>query len=268
MSKYEPLGDFLKKTNKPVISLSFKEIEEIIGFTLPNSALKHGEFWSSGQNSHTHAFVWIDAGYIVSKKDLIGQRIEFSKRSEHEILRHSTTAKPEGKKSTSSIKNISTYTITSEKDTIIVCGYNFSFLQFIEVERDSNGKVIEDTPQSRYLNERNLKIHSYGDGTFCKFKISADEVPGVYLWIVDDEIIYIGETANLRNRFNKGYGVISARNCFEGGQTTNCKMNKVVLEYTKKNKTIKLYFLQTEDYKAVEFELLSKINTKYNVKDN
>ena len=98
--------------------------------------------------------------------------------------------------------------------------------------------------------------------------IDVEDVPGVYLWIVDDEIIYIGETKNLRKRFNTGYGNISPRNCYLGGQSTNCKMNKVVLEYFEAGKQIKLYFLKTNDYKKVELELLSKICTRYNVKDN
>ena len=44
----------------------------------------------------------------------------------------------------------------------------------------------------------------------------------------DGQIIYIGETAGLRQRFNMGYGNISPRNCYVGGQSTNCKMNKIV----------------------------------------
>ena len=45
-------------------------------------------------------------------------------------------------------------------------------------------------------------------------------------------------------------------------------MNKVVLEYFEAGKQIKLYFLKTDDYKRVELELLSKISTRYNVKEN
>lgn len=266
MSKYDPLRDYLQCCNKSVLSLSFEEIEEIVGFSLPNSAYNHGAFWSSGNNSHSHAFSWIDAGYVVSKKDLIRKQIEFRKVTAGEKLPHTTNRKPSPQSDVS--KKIILSKVPSAQETINVAGYDFMFLQIIDVERDSNGLVIEDAPQSRYQNIHNLKLHGYGGGTFCKFKISADEVPGVYLWIVDDEIIYIGETANLRNRFNTGYGVISARNCFEGGQTTNCKMNKVVLECAKQNKEIKLYFYQTEKFKEVELELLRSINTKYNVKDN
>ena len=82
------------------------------------------------------------------------------------------------------------------------------------------------------------------------------------------QIIYIGETVNLKRRFNVGYGKISPRNCYMGGQSTNCKMNKVVMEYYKCGKPISLYFHQTEDHKYVELDLLKKIETRYNAKDN
>lgn len=35
---------------------------------------------------------------------------------------------------------------------------------------------------------------------------------------------YIGETDNLEKQFRQGYGNISPRNCFKGGQSTNYKM--------------------------------------------
>ena len=153
-------------------------------------------------------------------------------------------------------------------DAIKVCGYDFLYVQDLEPERDGNGKVIEYAPQSEYSNKNGKSLHNYGSGMFCKFSINAGQVPGVYLWVVDDEIIYIGETVELRRRFNTGYGTISPRNCYVGGQVTNCKMNKVVLELSKIGKTVKLYFFNTNNYKQVELELLNAINTQYNVKDN
>ena len=41
-------------------------------------------------------------------------------------------------------------------------------------------------------------------------------------------------------------------------------MNKVVMEYYKVGKPVKLYFYETEQYKQVEREILSDIVTKYN----
>lgn len=161
--------------------------------------------------------------------------------------------------------------IFSEKNLeITLCEENFLFslLQPIEPERDDQDRILELFPQFNYQNKKNLETHCYGNGPFCRFKINADPQPGVYLWVVDHTIIYIGETNNLKKRFNTGYGNISPRNCFKGGQTTNCKMNQVVLKMAKENKYVNLYFYKTDKYKDVEKELLKSINTEYNKKNN
>lgn len=148
-----------------------------------------------------------------------------------------------------------------------VLEYEFQFIQRLIPECE-NGLIKEYAPQNQYANHDNLPVGPNGSGTFCRFSIQAPAAPGVYLWVVAGDIIYIGETANLSKRFNSGYGNISPRNCYIGGQSTNCKMNKVVMEYYKKGQMIDLYFLPTEDYKQIELSLLRRIHTKYNVKDN
>lgn len=157
-------------------------------------------------------------------------------------------------------------TVTDEngKEQVFV----FEFVDNIEPKRDQNG-IVEYAPQSRYKNIKHLHLNGSGEGSFCKFSIkNASPESGVYLWVENDEIIYIGEAVNFKKRFNTGYGNISPKNCYEGGQPTNCKMNKVALEESKKGHTISIYFYATPNHKAVEKILLSKIDTPYNVKDN
>ena len=143
----------------------------------------------------------------------------------------------------------------------------FQYIQQLIPECE-NGSVKEYYPQNQFDNRDNLPLLYHGTGSFCRFSINAPAVSGVYLWVVEKEIIYIGETLNLQQRFNVGYGYIAPRNCYAGGQSTNCKMNKVVMEYYKMGNPIDLYFYETKDYKRVELELLRRINTRYNVKDN
>ena len=45
-------------------------------------------------------------------------------------------------------------------------------------------------------------------------------------------------------------------------------MNKVALQLFLQGKGIEIYFYETEEYKNVERELLQRINTKYNQKNN
>ena len=148
--------------------------------------------------------------------------------------------------------------------------YDFQYIETIDPVEE-NGVIISYQPQSRYKNRKKLEIHEYGNGEFCRFKLQkANEVSGVYAWVIQGETapIYIGEAVNFKKRFNMGYGVVSPRNCFNGGQKTNCKMNKVVLEKYRNGQKIDIYFFETKDYKAVEAELLLSINTEYNVKNN
>ncbi len=152
----------------------------------------------------------------------------------------------------------------TEPDTIVVLNYEFRFIQTLQPKCDTEGRVIKYRPQERFLNPKNLPLSIHGKGEFCKFTIKAEEKPGVYLWLIDGKIIYIGETFNFKRRFNMGYGLISPRKCYKNGQSTNCKMNKVVLESYEQEKSISLYFLETPDYKAIERELLATYKTKYN----
>ncbi len=111
-------------------------------------------------------------------------------------------------------------------------------------------------PQSRYKNADNLSLNRYGRGPFLKFKIqNRHSFSGVYAVVTDGVVRYIGECQNLSSRYNMGYGNISPRNCFVGGQETNCRLNNLILCAAKEGAAMSLWFLRTEDYKAIEREL-------------
>lgn len=151
-------------------------------------------------------------------------------------------------------------------ETIVACGYELHFIQELLPECNAEGNVVKYYPQNDYENTKALPLSYHGNGAFCRFSINAGDWPGVYLWAVDEQIIYIGETAGLQQRFNRGYGNISPRNCYISGQSTNCKMNKVVFGNYERGETVSLYFYITTEYKLVELELLRKIYTPYNAK--
>lgn len=146
---------------------------------------------------------------------------------------------------------------------------HFTKVTNIVLLKSINGSLIH-YPQLRF---NNIKHYPYLTGVdsstgFCRFKPDLPKGPGVYLWVVDGDIIYIGEAVDLRSRFNSGYGNISPRNCFKGGQSTNVKMNRVALKLYQEGKTIDIYILQTNKHKEVELYLLNRINTYYNVQNN
>lgn len=61
--KYIGLKKFLENSSKPIIKLSFEEIESIIHDSLPPSAYKYSEPWWSNNKDHSQAISWLDAGY-------------------------------------------------------------------------------------------------------------------------------------------------------------------------------------------------------------
>lgn len=88
----------------------------------------------------------------------------------------------------------------------------------------------------------------------------------------DRNILYIGETRNLRQRFNNSrfgsYGFITPAACYEGGQSTNLRINKLVLKHFETKNLLRLYFMETADHKQVERVLLQTFVTPYNVRRN
>lgn len=87
---------------------------------------------------------------------------------------------------------------------------------------------------------------------------------GVYAFTVVDEVRYIGECADFSVRFNNGYGNISPKNCYKGGQETNCRLNNLVYLAAASDETIRLWFFPTDDYKSVEAQLRQVLKPVWN----
>ena len=144
--------------------------------------------------------------------------------------------------------------------------HTFSYVCEIIPKLNSEGNVMEIFPQSKYENKKNLNLNKYGKGPFCKFTIDRkySGKSGVYVILVNNEIQYVGECDDFFKRFGMGYGNISPRNCFEGGQLTNCRINSDILSVFKLKKSIQLYFLETDDRFKIEHELIINFNPPWN----
>jgi len=147
----------------------------------------------------------------------------------------------------------------------------FDGLTFREVceivpELDGNGFPVEYMPQSKYKSRTEIPLHEYGFGPFCKFKIPEkyNGKTGVYIIEGDGESKYIGECEDLGMRFNMGYGNISPRNCYKGGQPTNCRINNLILQTYKSGSKIKLLFLETDNRFEIERYLIKRLNPEWN----
>lgn len=78
MNKYNPLMDYLDKSGKQELTLSYAEIEKIIGDTLPITASKKKEWWSNNDKSHTQSCAWSDVGYRTCEI-VLGESVTFKK---------------------------------------------------------------------------------------------------------------------------------------------------------------------------------------------
>jgi hypothetical protein len=81
MSKYEPLKRFLEAIQPGIDekSMSFSEMERILGYKLPRSAYEHRAWWSNptSPGDHPYAQSWLEAGWKVDAVDQLDMRVHF-----------------------------------------------------------------------------------------------------------------------------------------------------------------------------------------------
>ena len=76
VGKYYLLEKYLERQSAPEITLTFPEIERIIGEQLPASAYKYPAWWANG--GHIQADAWLNAGWKVGELKL-GKSVVFVK---------------------------------------------------------------------------------------------------------------------------------------------------------------------------------------------
>jgi len=150
--------------------------------------------------------------------------------------------------------------------TLTVNEHRFDYVSEIKPERSDNGIIEALTPQQKYRDANSSFIHRYGWGPFCRFSIPTQWIgkSGVYVLCSCNEIMYIGETQDLGTRFNQGYGTISPRNCFDGGQETNCRINTHIRDEVVAGNSVSLFYRETENRAELESELVEHINPPWN----
>jgi len=149
---------------------------------------------------------------------------------------------------------------------MLIASLEFAHVATIHPEHRPDGQIAEFMPQSRYVNRRALPLNPHGTGPFCRFSVKGlPTEQGVYALTVDGQRAYIGECENLSLRFGpRGYGTIAPRNCYVGGQSTNCKVNHSVLLEAKRRARIDLWFYRCTSRKSIEAQLLDKLRPPWN----
>ena len=76
-NKYAPLTRFLRQQEAPRITMTFHEVEEVLGFSLPASAWKYPAWWSNAASGQSQVKSWRDAGWETRDLDLRGRKVTF-----------------------------------------------------------------------------------------------------------------------------------------------------------------------------------------------
>lgn len=76
-SKYQPLQDYLLRSERSPITLTFHEIENLLSTHLPASARVNRAWWSNRSKGALQATAWMQAGYTVKTLDLAGEQVTF-----------------------------------------------------------------------------------------------------------------------------------------------------------------------------------------------
>ena len=118
----------------------------------------------------------------------------------------------------------------------------------IEPERRADGAVRHFQPQQDYEKRDDVELNAYGTGSFCHFMVPTEiDRAGVYLIVTEDRLAYVGECQDFSQRFNTGYGQISPKNCYKGGQETNCRVNQLILKCAESGWATDVYFIETAE---------------------
>jgi hypothetical protein len=94
MSKYEPLTRFLQNQPGGEVRLSFAQIEQLIGFTLPDTAQREPDWWSNAPSGDVAANAWLAAGFRSEDVDLAAGELTFRRDPPAETSLPNLSVKP------------------------------------------------------------------------------------------------------------------------------------------------------------------------------
>ncbi len=78
-SKYQPLQDHLRQSERSQVTLTFAAIESLMETSLPDSARSNRAWWSNRSKGALQAAAWMAAGYLVQNLNLDAEEVTFYK---------------------------------------------------------------------------------------------------------------------------------------------------------------------------------------------
>lgn len=83
-SRYAVLASWLAAQKEDQVLLTFEQIERILRAPLPDSALQLRAWWANDRAGHSHAALWLAAGWNVVYVDLVERHVIFARRTSDE----------------------------------------------------------------------------------------------------------------------------------------------------------------------------------------
>jgi hypothetical protein len=80
MGKYDPLRAFLLSKETAEVSLTFDEIEALLGAPLPASR-RYPAWWSNNPSNNPMTRVWLDAGYRTERVNVASGQVVFRRET-------------------------------------------------------------------------------------------------------------------------------------------------------------------------------------------
>lgn len=223
MSKYDPLGSHLRSLHEDRWIARFSEIDDILGFALPRSARVHREWWGNEKSgTHSHARVWIEAGWLVHEVSLGQSQVAF---------RRSPSGRPSGVGS--SHKRV----LATRADAF----HDGKAGLPPRTERPESGDVAETTVSAAirlgWSKVGPIRLDMQGELAFP----SLQEEPGIYRFQFTRGGMahaYVGETNRLRRRLHhyKNPGP---------SQCTNIRKNRLLKEVLREGIKVEMDVIQS-----------------------
>ena len=76
MTKYANLGKYLELQNNSLVRMTFREVEAVIGCSLPRSS-RYPAWWSNNPSNNVMTKVWLEAGFKTEQVDIEGHKLVF-----------------------------------------------------------------------------------------------------------------------------------------------------------------------------------------------
>ena len=146
--------------------------------------------------------------------------------------------------------------------------WKFALAGPVEAERAASGSLVIYTAWERFANTKGLALNKWGAGPFVRLRPPPlPRTPGVYAVTERDQVKYVGiAKASLYTRWGRGgYSVIDPRNCYVGGQSTNCHLNHLIGDALGDGRSLDLWIHMDPEPRPIELTLIRALRPPWNL---